>query len=169
MTVKKKKSLFTLLQALNACYFSPISLPALYCHKFFIFAKIHFKMSAFFPVMWNLLYYTFYNTVMLLSFKIWEKWEKQIDVKIKTNYLWFHYPDGTNLLAYIFPAFFSFLPSFLPSKSMRAHAHVWQGRVRERGRKRIPSRLHAISAEPSTRFGPTDYEIMTWSEIELDA
>ena len=36
-----------------------------------------------------------------------------------------------------------------------------QGRGRERGRERIPSRLHAVSAEPDTGLNPMNCEIMT--------
>ena len=41
-----------------------------------------------------------------------------------------------------------------------------QGRGRERGRKRIPSRLHAVSAEPNVGLDPMNCEIMTWAEIK---
>ena len=33
-------------------------------------------------------------------------------------------------------------------------------RKRERGRERIPSRLHAVSTEPDLGFAPTNREIM---------
>ena len=36
-----------------------------------------------------------------------------------------------------------------------------QGRHRERGRERIPSRLHAVSTEPNTGLDPTNSEITT--------
>ena len=36
-----------------------------------------------------------------------------------------------------------------------------QGRGRERGKERIPSRLHAVSAEPNTGLDLTNHEIMT--------
>ena len=39
------------------------------------------------------------------------------------------------------------------------------GRGRGRGRERIPSRFHAVSAEPDTRLHLTNHEIMTWTEI----
>ena len=35
------------------------------------------------------------------------------------------------------------------------------GGERERERERIPSRLHAVSAEPDAGFEPTNWEIMT--------
>uniref|UniRef100_A0A673TQ91 Uncharacterized protein n=1 Tax=Suricata suricatta TaxID=37032 RepID=A0A673TQ91_SURSU len=34
-------------------------------------------------------------------------------------------------------------------------------RDRERGRERIPGRLHAVSMEPSVGLKPTNYEVMT--------
>ena len=36
-----------------------------------------------------------------------------------------------------------------------------QGRGRDRGRERIPSRLHAVSAEPDAGLELTNHEIMT--------
>ena len=36
-----------------------------------------------------------------------------------------------------------------------------QGRSRERGRERIPSRFHAVSAEPNVGLKLTNREIMT--------
>ena len=45
-----------------------------------------------------------------------------------------------------------------------------QGRGRERGRKRIPSRLHTISAEPNVGLDLMNCEIMTRAKIKsLDA
>ena len=41
-----------------------------------------------------------------------------------------------------------------------------EGRSRDRGRHRIPSRLHALSAEPDMRLKPTNCEITTWAEIK---
>ena len=38
-------------------------------------------------------------------------------------------------------------------------------RDRKRGRQRIPSRLHAVSAEPDTGLEFTNCEFMTWAEI----
>ena len=35
-------------------------------------------------------------------------------------------------------------------------------RGRERGRERIPSRLHTVSTEPDAGLEPTNREIMTW-------
>ena len=35
------------------------------------------------------------------------------------------------------------------------------GTQRERGRERIPSRLHAVSTEPNTGLDPMNHEIMT--------
>ena len=34
---------------------------------------------------------------------------------------------------------------------------------RERGRERIPSRLHTTSTEPDVGLEPTNHEIMTWA------
>ena len=42
----------------------------------------------------------------------------------------------------------------------RACVQEW-GRGREKGRKRIPSRLPAVSEKPDVRLDPTDCEIMT--------
>ena len=39
--------------------------------------------------------------------------------------------------------------------------HISEGRGRERGRERILSRFHAISAEPDVGLNPTNCEIMT--------
>ena len=39
-------------------------------------------------------------------------------------------------------------------------------RERERERERIPSRLHAISAEPNVGLKLMNREIMTWAEIK---
>ena len=36
-----------------------------------------------------------------------------------------------------------------------------QGRGRERGRQRIPSRLHTVGAEPNVGHELTNHEIMT--------
>ena len=36
----------------------------------------------------------------------------------------------------------------------------------ERDGERIPSRLHAVSTEPSVRLDPMNHEIMTWAEIK---
>ena len=43
---------------------------------------------------------------------------------------------------------------------MRAHVHV-SGEGAERGRERIPSKLHTVSAEPDVGHEPTNHEIMT--------
>ena len=40
---------------------------------------------------------------------------------------------------------------------MREIEHM--GRGRERGRKRIPSKLHTVSTEPDARLNPTGYEL----------
>ena len=40
------------------------------------------------------------------------------------------------------------------------------GRGRERGRERIPSRLHTVSAEPDVGLETTNCEIMTWVETK---
>ena len=41
-----------------------------------------------------------------------------------------------------------------------------QGRGRERGRERIPSRLHTVSTELDTGLEPTNHKIMTGAEIK---
>ena len=47
------------------------------------------------------------------------------------------------------------------------HAHVSGGEAeRERGRRRIPSRLHAVSTEPDAHLKPTNGEIMTWAKTK---
>ena len=43
------------------------------------------------------------------------------------------------------------------------------GRGRERGRERIPSRLHTVSAEPDAGLHLMNQEIMTQADIESDA
>ena len=43
--------------------------------------------------------------------------------------------------------------------------HKWE-RGRERGRERIPSRPHSVSAEPSAQLCLMNGEIMTWAEIK---
>ena len=43
---------------------------------------------------------------------------------------------------------------------MRERATVSRGGA-ERERERIPSRLHAVSAEPNVGFGPTKCKIVT--------
>ena len=40
------------------------------------------------------------------------------------------------------------------------HVHEWE-RGRERGRQRIPSRLHTVRAESNARLGLTNCELMT--------
>ena len=42
----------------------------------------------------------------------------------------------------------------------REREHEWK-RGRQRGRKSIPSKLHAVSMEPNTGLNPTDEETMT--------
>ena len=56
---------------------------------------------------------------------------------------------------------FIFLSLFILRERERKHE---QGRGREG--ERIPSRLHAVSAEPKTGLNLTNYEIMTWAEIK---
>ena len=41
-----------------------------------------------------------------------------------------------------------------------------QGRGRERGRERIPSRLCIVSEESNSGLKPTNHKIMTWAEIK---
>ena len=41
-----------------------------------------------------------------------------------------------------------------------------QGRGRERGRERIPSRLYAVSTEPDAGLGLMEWEIMTCAETK---
>ena len=40
-----------------------------------------------------------------------------------------------------------------------------QGRVRERGRQRIPGRLCAVSTEPHMGLELTNLEITTWARV----
>ena len=61
--------------------------------------------------------------------------------------------------------FLSLVYLFWRRESVRART-CQQGRGRERGRQRIPSRLQAVSAEPDTGPSPTNWEIMTWAEIK---
>ena len=44
-----------------------------------------------------------------------------------------------------------------------------QGRGRERGRQRIPSRLHAVSTEPDTRLELLNHEIVTRAKTKSQA
>ena len=44
-----------------------------------------------------------------------------------------------------------------------------QGRDREKERERIPTSLHAVSAEPDMGLDLTNCEIMTGTEIKSDA
>ena len=44
---------------------------------------------------------------------------------------------------------------------LREREREWGGAGRERGRERVPSRLHAVSTEPDTGFQPTNREIVT--------
>ena len=46
----------------------------------------------------------------------------------------------------------------------RAQTHEW-GRGRERGRQRIPSRLHTINAEPDAGLELVNREIVTRAEV----
>ena len=41
-----------------------------------------------------------------------------------------------------------------------------QGRDRESGKEKIPSRLHAVSTEPNVGLDLTNREIMTWAKIK---
>ena len=43
----------------------------------------------------------------------------------------------------------------------------WErGRGREKGRERVPSRLHAVNKEPDVGLKHTNCEITTWAEIK---
>ena len=44
---------------------------------------------------------------------------------------------------------------------LKEHVHVYVEGGAERGRERIPSRLHTVSAEPNTGPSPTNHKIMT--------
>ena len=52
------------------------------------------------------------------------------------------------------------------SESTCVLAGEWGGAERERERERIPSRLHAVRAEPDTEPDPRNHEIMTWAVIK---
>ena len=41
-----------------------------------------------------------------------------------------------------------------------------QGKDRERGRERISSRLHTVSAEPDVGLELMNHEIMTWAKLK---
>ena len=49
---------------------------------------------------------------------------------------------------------------------MREREYVQAGRGRDRGRERIPSRLHTISTEPAAGLKPMNREIVTWAETK---
>ena len=46
----------------------------------------------------------------------------------------------------------------------REHEHAWAERGKERGRERIPSRLHTVRAEPDVGLKLTNHEIITWAK-----
>ena len=56
-----------------------------------------------------------------------------------------------------------FLSLFILRQRGRVHK---QGRGRERGRKRTPSRLHAVSTEPDMGLKLMDRVIQTWAKIQ---
>ena len=41
-----------------------------------------------------------------------------------------------------------------------------RGETEGKWERKIPSRLHAVSAEPNAGLDPTNHEIMTWAEIK---
>ena len=47
----------------------------------------------------------------------------------------------------------------------RERGKAWAGEG-QRGRERIPSRLHAVSTDPDVGLESTNHEIMTWAEIK---
>ena len=55
---------------------------------------------------------------------------------------------------------FIYLFIYFQKESAHAHMHVCKGGA-ERGRERIPSRLRAVSTEPSVGLKLTNHEIMT--------
>ena len=59
--------------------------------------------------------------------------------------------------------FFLYFFNYFERESVCVHMQACMGRgcSRERGGERIPSRLHAISAEPDSGFDITKCEIMT--------
>ena len=46
------------------------------------------------------------------------------------------------------------------------HACVHESRRAETGRKRLPSRLHIVTAEPDLRLELINHETMTWAKIK---
>ena len=60
------------------------------------------------------------------------------------------------MLHFFFKDFFLTFAYFLREKQ-----NAEMGRGREKERKRIPSRFHAVSAESDTGLEPTNHEIMT--------
>ena len=65
-------------------------------------------------------------------------------------------------LHYVVFIFFAYL--FILRDIYFERQHKW-GRGRERGRQRIPSRLHTASIEPNMGLEPTNGEILTWAEV----
>ena len=63
-------------------------------------------------------------------------------------------PVSSKSVGPVFLSFFFFLLIYLERERV-------QGRSRERERKRIPRRLHAVSAEPDAGLEPTNRELMT--------
>ena len=66
-------------------------------------------------------------------------------------------PPGSKLTL----VFWIFIYLFGERERERERESTW-----ERGRERISSRLHAISAEPDRGLKPTNPKIMTWAEIK---
>ena len=64
-----------------------------------------------------------------------------------------------NLILCIF--YHSFLKVYLFILRERTQVGGGEERERERREKRIPSRLHTVSAEPEAGLNPTNHQIMT--------
>ena len=63
---------------------------------------------------------------------------------------------------------FTFLFIYFERDKERVYMR-WRGAEGKRETENSPSRLCPVSAEPDVGLDPTNHEIMTWAEIELDA
>ena len=86
------------------------------------------------------------------------------------------YPDQScggyaTVLPFLLHFIFKYILSlFIYFERERERAHVCQqGRGRERGKERIPSRLYTVSMEPNVGLDLTKREIMIWAKIKSQA